>query len=80
METFNFGSLMQEHSGLVNNVIAWSHVVTNKGLEEKNLINFICLNIWECLFIVKYEDRVYVAEWSSLYGDQGKTIRFIWLE
>jgi len=38
METFNFGSLMQEHSGLVSNVIVWSHVVTSKGLKENNLI------------------------------------------
>ena len=70
----NQGQLMQEHSGLISNVMAWSHVVTNKGLEDKRLVNFIYLNVWECLFIVRYEKRVYVADWSSLCGDQAKQL------
>ena len=65
---------MQEHLGLVNNVMAWSHVVTNKGSEGNSLVNFIYLNVWECLFIVKYEKKGIVADWSSLCGDQPKQL------
>ena len=65
---------MQDHSGLVSNVMVWSHVVTNKGLEDKSLANFIYLNVWECLFIVEYEKKGIVAEWSSLCGDQAKQL------
>jgi len=38
MIIFNLGSLMQEHLGLANNVMVWSHVVANASLEEELVI------------------------------------------
>ena len=65
---------MQEHSGLVNNAMVWSHFVTNRRLEDMRLVNFIYLNVWECLFIVKYGKKGNVADWSSMCGDQAKQL------
>lgn len=38
MIIFNLGSLMQEHLGLDDNVMVWSHVVANCSLEEELVI------------------------------------------
>ena len=71
---------MQKHLDLVGNVMEWPHVVTNKGLEDKNLVNFIYLNVWERFIYCKIWKKGIVADWSSLCGDQAKQLnKLVWI-